>query len=52
MNKIISNKNNLIREFENHLEVWVWENERSLWIYHYLFNINTYEFIFRLRSRY
>jgi len=52
INKIISNKNNFIREFENHLEVWVWEDERSPWIYHYLFNINTYEFIFRLRSRY
>ena len=52
INKIISNKNNFIREFENHLEVWVWEDERRPWIYHYLFNINTYEFIFRLRSRY
>jgi len=53
INKIISNKNNnLIREFENHLEVWVWEDERSPWIYHYFFNIDTYEFIFRLKSRY
>ena len=53
INKIISNKNNnLISDFEYHLDVLVLEDELSPWIYHYFFNIDTYEFIFRLKSRY
>lgn len=36
---------------ENHLKVTIWEHEDSWWVYDYVMDIDTYEFVFKIRWR-